>query len=187
MADRPRRAPRLFVIDDDDFTIELLTGVLESEGYDVTSSTSSTDAMAKVKEARPDCVIVDLMMPGTDGMQLVKQLKEDADLTGTKVIVVSAKLFEFDKRQARKFRADAFIEKPIDATGLLGVVGQILEDKMEVTVLGRAGHPAGGWKTFPALRGKHLLRDPVPATGTNVHIRRGHRHQGTLQRLGRGR
>ena len=150
MADRPRRAPRLFVIDDDDFTIELLTGVLESEGYDVTSSTSSTDAMAKVKEARPDCVLVDLMMPGTDGMQLVKQLKEDADLTGTKVIVVSAKLFEFDKQQARKFGADAFIEKPIDATGLLGVVGQILEDKMEVTFWGVRG-------TLP-VAGKRSLR-----------------------------
>ncbi len=150
MADRPRRAPRLFVIDDDDFTIELLTGILESEGYDVTSSTSSTDAMAKVKEARPDCVLVDLMMPGTDGMQLVKQLKEDADLTGTKVIVVSAKLFEFDKRQARKFGADAFIEKPIDATGLLGVVGQILEDKMEVTFWGVRG-------TLP-VAGKRSLR-----------------------------
>ncbi len=149
MADQPRKAYKFFVVDDDPLFIELLTGLLEAEGHEVRSSSSSTDAIPKIMDARPDCVLVDLMMPGTDGMQLVKNIKEDAELAGTKVIVVSAKTFEFDKRQATKFGADAFIDKPIDADGLLGVVVQVMEDKIEVTFWGVRGTlPVAGQRSL---------------------------------------
>ena len=84
-------------------------------------------------------MLTDLLMPGTDGMQLVKAIKQDAELAGIKVIVVSAKSFVFDKRQARKFGADAFIEKPFDADGFFSVVDQVMEDKIEVTFWGVRG------------------------------------------------
>ena len=140
---------KFFVIDDDPFTIELLTGLLEAEGHEVQSSVSSTGVIPKIKAAQPDCVLTDLMMPGTDGMQLVKLIKEDFELAGTKVIVVSAKPFEFDRRQARRFGADAFVDKPIDADSFLRVVDRIMEDKIEVTFWGVRGTlPVAGQRSL---------------------------------------
>ena len=97
----------------------------------------------------PHCVLTDLMMPGTDGMQLVKIIKEDAELAAIKVIVVSAKQFEFDRRQAMKFGADAFLDKPIDSSGFLAVVDQVMEDKFEVTFWGVRGTlPVAGHRSL---------------------------------------
>ena len=149
MADQPRRTYRFYIVDDDPVSIQLLTGLLEAEGHEVRSSSSSTDAISKIREARPDCVLTDLMMPGTDGMQLVKIIKEDAELAAIKVIVVSAKQFEFDRRQAMKFGADAFLDKPIDSSGFLAVVDQVMEDKFEVTFWGVRGTlPVAGHRSL---------------------------------------
>ena len=134
-----KKLPRILVVDDDPFMIELESALLEEEGYEVVALDSAEEALAKIKNVEPDCVITDLVMPGVTGMQLLKDIKDDHRLSDVKVIVLSSKSFEFDKRQAMKFGADGFIIKPIDAESFIQSVRAVLENKLELTFWGVRG------------------------------------------------
>ena len=134
-----KKLPRILVVDDDPFMIELETALLEEAGYEVVALDSAEEALAKIKNLEPDCVITDLVMPGVAGMQLLKNIKDDHSLSEVKVIVLSSKSFEFDKRQAMLFGADRFIIKPIDAESFAKSVRAILESKLELTFWGVRG------------------------------------------------
>lgn len=134
-----KKLPRILVVDDDPFMIELETALLEEAGYEVVALDSPEEAMAKIKSVEPDCVITDLVMPGVAGMQLLKNIRDDHSLSRIKVIVLSSKSFEFDKRQAMQFGADSFITKPIDADNFTKSVRAVLESKLELTFWGVRG------------------------------------------------
>lgn len=134
-----KKLPRILVVDDDPFMIELETALLEEAGYEVVALDSAEEALAKIKNLEPDCVITDLVMPGVAGMQLLKNIKDDPSLSELKVIVLSSKSFEFDKRQAMQFGADRFIIKPIDAESFAKSVRAVLESKLELTFWGVRG------------------------------------------------
>jgi phosphoribosyl 1,2-cyclic phosphodiesterase/ActR/RegA family two-component response regulator len=134
-----KKLPRILVVDDDPFMIELETALLEEAGYDVVALDSPEEALAKIKNVKPDCVITDLVMPGIAGMQLLKNIRDDHSLSLIKVIVLSSKSFEFDRRQAMRFGADRFIIKPIDAESFTKSVRAVLESKLELTFWGVRG------------------------------------------------
>jgi phosphoribosyl 1,2-cyclic phosphodiesterase/ActR/RegA family two-component response regulator len=134
-----KKLPRILVVDDDPFMIELETALLEEAGYEVVALDSAEEALAKIKNLEPNCVITDLVMPGVAGMQLLKNIKDDHSLSEVKVIVLSSKSFEFDKRQAMQFGADRFIIKPIDAESFGKSVRAVLESKLELTFWGVRG------------------------------------------------
>jgi phosphoribosyl 1,2-cyclic phosphodiesterase/CheY-like chemotaxis protein len=138
MAD-DKKPPRILVVDDDPFMIELETALLEEEGYEVVALDSAEEALAKIKNVEPDCVITDLVMPGVAGMQLLKNIRDDHSLSAIKVIVLSSKSFEFDKRQAMQFGADRFVIKPLDADSFIKTVRAVLESKLELTFWGVRG------------------------------------------------
>jgi len=79
------------------------------------------------------------MMPGVNGLHLLKSIKDDEDLADVRVIVISAKSFEFDKRQAMKLGADMFIVKPIDAETFVSSIEEILADKIQLSFWGVRG------------------------------------------------
>jgi phosphoribosyl 1,2-cyclic phosphodiesterase len=108
-------------------------------GHSVVCENDSTKAMTQIRAERPDCVITDLMMPGVTGYQIVTDIKADADLKETSVIVVSAKAFDFDRRQALKMGADGFFQKPIDPKTYAKAIEDILSDTIEMTPWGVRG------------------------------------------------
>ena len=130
---------KFFVVDDDPNIVDLVTEVLSAEGHTVASTTSSSDAHRKIAEQHPDCAIVDLMMPEIDGLELCRDLREDKSLAGMKIIVISGKTYEFDRRRAFEFGADGFINKPLDLTTFAGRVGRVIEDKIDLTFWGVRG------------------------------------------------
>jgi phosphoribosyl 1,2-cyclic phosphodiesterase/CheY-like chemotaxis protein len=138
MAD-DKKPPRILVVDDDPFMIELETALLEEEGYEVVALDSAEEALAKIKSVEPDCIITDLVMPGVAGMQLLKNIRDEHSLSAVKVIVLSSKSFEFDRRQAMRFGADRFIIKPLDAESFTKTVRAVLESKLELTFWGVRG------------------------------------------------
>lgn len=81
----------------------------------------------------PDCVITDIMMPEIDGIQILKQINDDEQLAGTKVIIVSVKSFEFDRRQAMKMDAVGFITKPIDPATYCDQIQCAITEKIKMT------------------------------------------------------
>lgn len=128
-----------FIVDDDERIIELQKALLEAAGHRVVYTTSSGEALERISALRPDCVISDIMMPGIDGLALLRALRQDETLTDTRVIMVSAKSYEFDRKQSLKLGADGFITKPIDKETYADQVREILDDAIEMSFWGVRG------------------------------------------------
>jgi CheY-like chemotaxis protein len=138
------------VVDDDPVMLKLLVHCLTEGGFDVVSASSGEAALETIIEARPDCVVLDIMMPGMDGMEVCRRLREAPALSRTKIVMMSGKLYEPDRRRALATGADAFIPKPVDAATFAERVRRIIEDRIHLMFWGVRG-------TLP-VPGPHSLR-----------------------------
>jgi len=130
---------KFFIVDDDRIFIKLLSQLLEKESHSVSHNTSSVNALPEIIEQVPDCVVLDMMMPEMDGLELLKRLRNEPSLNKTKFIVVSAKSYEFDRKRAFTFGADSYITKPIDTTNIVAQLQRIIEDRIELSFWGVHG------------------------------------------------
>ena len=143
------KRPKIFIIDDEPEIIELISAILEASGYEVLGETSSDNAMARIEDEKPDCVLIDIMMPGKDGLELCREIKANKNISDIKVVIVSAKTYEFDKKRAFELGADGFINKPINPETFGESIAVILEDAMELTFWGVRGTlPVPGERTL---------------------------------------
>ena len=129
----------IFVVDDDAMIVKLLTSVLEGAGHKVASGTDSTKALAQVIDTTPDCVMIDLMMPGLDGLEFCRRMRAEKSLDDTKIIIVTGKAYEVDKKRAFEFGADGYVTKPINPDTLIGLLDRILANEVELTFWGVRG------------------------------------------------
>jgi len=116
----------IILVEDDPLVGEIARDILTGAGYAVRLVPDSRDAMAAVKKIRPRLVITDIMMPGINGMDLCKMISSDPDLAKVKVMVMSAKSFEAEKRRAQMFGAAHFLPKPFTEKCLLKAVKDLL-------------------------------------------------------------
>ena len=142
------KAYKFFIVDDDRLFIKVMRKFLESEGQTVSSSSSSIDALPKIIEEKPDCVLLDLMMPEMDGLEVLKRLRSEPNMAGIKIVVVSGKAYEFDQQRAFSFGADGYIVKPVDQENIVVQLQRIISDKIELVFWGVHGTmPVPGPKT----------------------------------------
>ncbi|NPV09511.1 MAG: response regulator [Anaerolineae bacterium] len=108
--------------------IELVRLILQQQGYRVQGCTDGASGLVAARESRPDLILLDLMMPGMDGWEVFRRLKQDADLADTPVIVVTAKAQSIDKMLGLHIaKVDDYITKPFGPQELLGRVSGVLE------------------------------------------------------------
>ncbi len=120
---------KIVVADDDRVTLQLLYHVLVDNSFYVYSAQDGQAALDLVKNFLPDILISDLVLPKLDGMELCKKVKQDPDLSGTKVIMMTAVYKGSAFRPlTRDCGADAYIEKPINATSLLEKIYKLLAE-----------------------------------------------------------
>ena len=105
---------KFFIVDDDPDTLALVSRLLTDAGHEVTVRASSTGALRDIPELLPDCVITDVMMPVMDGFELTRELRAKPALEGMKILILSAKSYDFDRRRAKEMGADGYITKPIN-------------------------------------------------------------------------
>jgi len=129
----------IFLVDDDQDMIEYMADLLASAGHDVTTCTDSTKAAEQIVALKPDCVVCDLMMPGLDGMELCTLLRKESVLDQTKLILVSSKLYNFDRKRAFESGIDGFITKPISEKKFAYKVERYVKDKIDVSFWGVRG------------------------------------------------
>jgi phosphoribosyl 1,2-cyclic phosphodiesterase/CheY-like chemotaxis protein len=129
----------VFIVDDDPDHIKLLCRYLKSEAETVVHSTSSVDALPKIIEQKPDCVILDIMMPELDGLELCKLLRRERSLDAMKIVIVSGKPYQFDRERAFSFGADGYMVKPVNPKEFVDQLRQILEEKIQLTFWGVRG------------------------------------------------
>ena len=140
---------KFYIVDDDPDILALLRSVLEKAGHTVVSSNSSQQALNEIPGVSPDCVITDLMMPVMDGFELCRELRRRPELESMKIIVLSAKSYDFDRRRARELGADGYIVKPINPATLLTSIDEFVSKHMVVTYWGVHGTlPVPGPRTL---------------------------------------
>jgi two-component system KDP operon response regulator KdpE len=107
---------RVLLVEDDRNIVDLVRSNLVVRGYDVTVSTDGSKVLWLVEAERPDLVLLDLMLPGADGFELCRQIRERSAVG---IIVVSARRGEHDKVQALNLGADDYMTKPFGVEELM--------------------------------------------------------------------
>jgi len=116
----------ILVVDDEEDVLELVRYNLDKSGYQVETATSGEEALAKARRKLPNLLILDLMLPGMDGLEVCKKLKNDTKTEGLPIIVLTAKGEETDIVTGLELGADDYVTKPFSPKVLIARVRRIL-------------------------------------------------------------
>jgi DNA-binding response OmpR family regulator len=116
-------ATRILVVEDDRRTAAIVERYLRSAGYDVTLATNGNDGVARVLEMAPDLVILDVMLPGSDGFEVCRRIR---DAGATPVILLTARVDEADRLRGLVGGADDYVTKPFSPRELVARVQAVL-------------------------------------------------------------
>ena len=114
---------RILVVDDDPKTVELVKLYLNRDGYRVLTAYDGIDALRLAREASPDLIVLDLMLPGIDGLQVCRALRAESDVP---IIMLTARTTEQDKLTGLDIGADDYITKPFSPRELAARVRVVL-------------------------------------------------------------
>jgi len=117
---------RVLVVDDEEHIVELIKFNLENNGYDVVTAFDGKQALEKAKEEKPDLIILDLMLPIIDGIDVCKKIKNDDKIGSVPIIMLTAKNDEADKVIGLEIGADDYMTKPFSVRELMARVKAVL-------------------------------------------------------------
>ena len=118
---------RLLLVDDEPALRESIKAYMEAYGFGVEVATNGEEGWEMVQQHQPDLVITDIMMPGVDGYQLLKRLRESAQYKLMPVVFLTARGMTSDRIQGYQARCDAYLSKPFDPDELVAIVENLLE------------------------------------------------------------
>jgi adenylate cyclase len=124
-----RQPPRLLVVDDNPANLEILETRLARQGYEVITARDGDEALVDARAKTPDLILLDVMMPGRDGIQVCRELKADPGLPFMPIILVTAKADPDDIVAGLDAGGDEYITKPVDHAALIARVRSILRIK----------------------------------------------------------
>ena len=119
-------AHRILIVDDEPFILRSLSFVFRREGFEVFEALDGVEAMEAIREERPSVVFLDLMMPRKDGYAVCREVKQDPELEGTYVIILTAKGQESDRDRGLAAGANEYITKPFSPSRIVQRVREIL-------------------------------------------------------------
>lgn len=117
---------KILVVDDEEHIVELIKFNLEKNGYGVITADNGRDAFIIAKEQQPDLILLDLMLPGMDGLDVCKEIRRDSGISTMPIIMITAKGEELDKILGLELGADDYITKPFSVRELIARVKAIL-------------------------------------------------------------
>ena len=117
---------KILVVDDEVYILHILDFILGAESYEVITATNGDQALHKVRDEKPDLVILDIMMPKLDGYETCRMIKSDPATSQIPVILLTAKGREIDQRLGKEVGANDYITKPFSPTKLIDRVQAIL-------------------------------------------------------------
>ena len=103
----------ILVVEDNERNLKLLRDVLEYAGYDVRVARTAEDGITSAVSEPPDLVLMDLQLPGIDGMEALRQLRESSRTAGIPVVAVTAQAMKQDRERALDAGFNGYVEKPI--------------------------------------------------------------------------
>lgn len=116
----------ILVVDDEKDIVDLISYNLSKEGYKVVTASNGTQAVERSVSERPDLVILDIMMPGMDGFEVCRAIRQNPDTAGIAIMFLTAKSGEIDQILGLELGADDYLQKPISPRVLIARVKTIL-------------------------------------------------------------
>jgi len=116
----------ILVVDDNPANAALLAFLLQKHGYDIRTAADANEALEILSEFSPRLIMMDLQLPGMDGLALTRRLKADPKTRGILIIALTAYAMKGDDERARAAGCDGYVSKPIDTRALPGVVAEFL-------------------------------------------------------------
>ena len=121
-------ARRVLIIDDNDMNIQLVSVVLNAGGFVVEGAVDAVHARQKIPRFEPDLILMDIQLPGTDGVALTRELKADPATRHIPIVAFTAYAMKGDEARFREAGCDGYIAKPIQVGKLAAQIGAYLED-----------------------------------------------------------
>ncbi|MFC4592509.1 response regulator transcription factor [Sphaerisporangium corydalis] len=113
---------RVLVVDDDEVIRQLIAVNLSLEGFQVETATDGQDCLERVVSVQPDVITLDVMMPRLDGWMTATKLRADDSTAHIKIMMITARAQEDDKKRGLGIGVDAYLTKPFDPAELIQVV-----------------------------------------------------------------
>ncbi|HXA27884.1 MAG TPA: response regulator [Candidatus Angelobacter sp.] len=127
---------RILVVDDDPRLLHVVSMYLSIEGYDVDTAPNGEEGLQHLEVQRPDLVILDVMMPGIDGLEACRRIKSNPETRHIPVVLFTALSRTDDVESGRAAGANRFINKPFSLIGLGAVIRSFLSEETPVTAVG---------------------------------------------------
>lgn len=117
---------KILVVDDEPVLVETIAYNLEQAGFQVTTATDGTSGLEAARRERPDLIILDIMLPGMDGLEVCRQLRREGQTATTPIMMLTAKGDEIDRVVGLEMGADDYVTKPFGRRELLARVRALL-------------------------------------------------------------
>lgn len=124
--------PLVLLVDDDTDILEFLTFALERDGFEVKSSTDGETAFNIAKQTIPDIIVLDMMMPGWDGLETCRHIRKEESLKNTMIVFLTARSEDYMQVEGLDTGADDYIPKPVKPKVLISRLHAILRRKADV-------------------------------------------------------
>ena len=112
----------VLIVDDNAANLKLARVLLQGEGYEVRTATDAEEALRLLSTFTPRVILMDIQLPGMDGLELTRRLKSDVATKGIVILALTAYAMKGDEEKARAAGCDGYIAKPIDIDSLPGVI-----------------------------------------------------------------
>jgi CheY-like chemotaxis protein len=117
---------RILIVDDNRVNLKLVTFVVEGQGYEVDTAIDADAALAAVRAHKPDVILMDVQLPGIDGLELTRRIKAEPATTDIAIIAVTAYAMKGDREKALEAGCDDYVSKPIDTRALPVIIAKHL-------------------------------------------------------------
>ena len=118
--------PRVLVCDNEEALRALVRAALDNGAYEILEARDGDESLAIALAERPDLIVLDMMMPGRTGVDVLSELRENPDFAETPVVMLTARAQEADRHAALAAGADRFVSKPFSPLQLASVVEELL-------------------------------------------------------------
>jgi two-component system cell cycle response regulator DivK len=119
----------ILVVDDNAVNLKLVAYLMRANGYDVQTAIDAETATAAIAEHRPRLILMDLQLPGIDGLELTRRLKADPATSDIIIVAVTAYAMKGDHEKALAAGCDDYVTKPIDTQDFARLVASLLPDR----------------------------------------------------------
>lgn len=121
---------KILIVEDNIVILTMQKQIFEMEGYDIVTAQEGMDALKKIHQEHPDVVLLDVNIPGMNGFELCRQIKEDPDLQTVIVVMISAVYYsDEDAKKGMAMGADAYFTKPYENEALQSKIKELIEKR----------------------------------------------------------